>query len=60
MSKAINLEFSVEEVDAILSALGNEPFIKVADLINKIRAQALPQWQAQQEASTPQLKEEDK
>lgn len=59
MSKNINLDFSVEEVDAILSALGNEPFIKVADLINKIRAQALPQWQAQQEANIPQPKQEE-
>lgn len=57
MSKNINLDFSVEEVDAILSALGNEPFIKVADLINKIRAQALPQWQAQQEVKPVTVEE---
>jgi len=46
MSKKISLEFAVEEVDVILGALGNEPFVKVADLINNIRAQAVPQWQA--------------
>jgi hypothetical protein len=46
MSKKISLEFGVEEVDAILGALGNEPFVKVADLINNIRTQAVPQWQA--------------
>lgn len=52
MSK-ITLEFTVEEVDVVLGALGNEPFVKVADLINKIRAQAVPQWQAIQEAQNP-------
>lgn len=46
MSKKISLEFTVEEVDTILGALGNEPFVKVADLINNIRTQAVPQWQA--------------
>lgn len=57
----IKLEFAVEEVDVVLGALGNEPFVKVADLINKIRTQAVPQWQAIQESQnpTPQLKEDE-
>jgi hypothetical protein len=59
MSNTINLEFSVEEVDTILGALGNESYVKVSDLINKIRAQAVPQWQAIQEAKNPKPKEED-
>lgn len=61
MSK-ITLEFTVDEVDVVLGALGNEPFVKVADLIGKIRTQAVPQWQAIQESQnpTPPLKEDEK
>lgn len=49
----IKLEFPVEQVDIILSALGNEPFVKVNDIIQSIRAQAVPQWQAIQEQNNP-------
>lgn len=41
----IKLEFKVEEVDAILGALGEQPYVKVAELIGNIRTQAIPQWQ---------------
>lgn len=45
MSK-IKLEFKIEEVDAILTALGDQPYVKVASLINSVRSQALPQYEA--------------
>lgn len=44
----INLNFTVNEVDAILGALGEQPYVKVSEIINKIRSQAIPQWQAMQ------------
>jgi CTP:molybdopterin cytidylyltransferase MocA len=54
MSK-IKLEFKIEEVDVILTALGDQPFVKVAELISKIRSQALPQYEAMkaEETGTP-------
>jgi hypothetical protein len=58
-NNTIKLEFPVEQVDLILSALGNEPFVKVNDLIQSIRAQAVPQWQALQEQQNPQPNKED-
>ena len=45
MSK-VKLEFKIDEIDAILTALGDQPFVKVAGLINNIRSQALPQYEA--------------
>jgi hypothetical protein len=57
MSK-IKLEFKIEEVDTILTALGDQPFVKVASLINSVRSQALPQYEAikaeEDAPSTPQ------
>jgi len=38
MSILINLEHTVEEVNAILAALAERPFKEVADLIVKIQA----------------------
>ncbi len=42
MSK-IALELHVEEINLILEALGNLPFIRVHELISKIHQQAAPQ-----------------
>lgn len=50
----IKLEMTADQVDVVLSALGEQPFIKVHDLINQIRAQAVPQWEAIQKAQTDQ------
>jgi hypothetical protein len=58
-NNTIKLEFPVEQVDVILSALGNEPFVKVNDLIQSIRVQAVPQWQALQEQSNPKPTKEE-
>ncbi len=38
--KEINLSFKLEEVNLILTALGNLPFIQVNELIAKIQTQA--------------------
>lgn len=39
----INLDLTVNEVNAILFALAKQPYESVATLIDKIREQALPQ-----------------
>lgn len=41
--KEINLSFQLEEVNLILTALGNLPFIQVNELIAKIQTQATSQ-----------------
>lgn len=48
------LKLSLQEVNAVLGALGKGPFDQVADLINNIRQQAepqIPRMQAEQEAA---------
>ncbi len=44
--KEINLQINLEEVNLILEALGNLPFIKVYTLIGKIQEQAGQQLSA--------------
>jgi hypothetical protein len=39
----IELKLDLNEVNGILNALGNMPFVQVKDLIAKIQAQAQPQ-----------------
>lgn len=46
VKETIVLDLAPDQIDVILSALGEQPFIKVHELINVIRAQAVPQWQA--------------
>lgn len=41
--KDITLTFKVEEVNLVLTALGNLPFIQVHELIGKIQGQATAQ-----------------
>lgn len=43
MKKSIALELSEEELNLILSAIGNLPYIQVHQLIHKIQQQAGPQ-----------------
>jgi hypothetical protein len=50
----INLSLSLEEVNGVLQALGTLPFAQVAPLIDKIRAQATPQFEAAQAAAQVQ------
>jgi len=39
----MKLELTVEEVNIIMQALGNAPYVQVAALVHKIREQAQPQ-----------------
>lgn len=39
----INLELSVQEINLILQALGQAPYVQVAEIVDKIKAQAVPQ-----------------
>ncbi|MEM0995867.1 MAG: hypothetical protein AAGN35_02260 [Bacteroidota bacterium] len=50
----IILKLTVEEVNDILAALGNMPYAKVYDVINKIHQQATKQ--AQDHAENPPAK----
>jgi len=49
----IKLSLTLEEVNAVLQALGQLPFAQVAPLIDKVRGQATPQFEAAQ-AAAPQ------
>lgn len=42
----INLELSVQEINLILQALGQAPYAQVAELVEKIKGQAIPQVEA--------------
>jgi len=56
----INLQLSLEEVNGILQALGNLPYAQVQPLVDKIRAQATPQFEAAQAAAAAAGTEEKK
>lgn len=45
----INLNLEITEVNGILTALGQMPYAQVAELVEKIKQQAIPQVQAQQQ-----------
>ena len=42
----INLELSIQEINLILQALGQAPYAQVAELVEKIKDQAVPQVEA--------------
>jgi hypothetical protein len=42
----INLELTLNEINLILQALGQAPYAQVAELVEKIKAQAIPQVEA--------------
>ena len=42
----INLELSLQEINLILQALGQAPYVQVAELVEKIKVQATPQVEA--------------
>ncbi len=41
--KELTLTISAEDANLILEALGNMPFVKVFQIINKIQVQTVPQ-----------------
>jgi hypothetical protein len=42
----MNLELTIDQINLIMSALGNAPFVQVEGIINEIRKQSAPQVQA--------------
>ena len=42
----IDLNLSVNEINLVLQALGQAPYVQVAELVEKIKAQAVPQVEA--------------
>jgi hypothetical protein len=42
----INLELALNEINLILQALGQAPYAQVAELVEKIKTQAVPQVEA--------------
>jgi hypothetical protein len=42
-TKTIQLELTIDEANSILAGLGEQPYVKVADLIHKIKDQASAQ-----------------
>jgi hypothetical protein len=39
----MKIELSLEEINTILSSLGQQPYVQVSQLIEKIRTQVVPQ-----------------
>lgn len=39
----MQLDLTIDQINVILSALGNAPFVQVEGIINEIRRQAQPQ-----------------
>ena len=54
----IKFELTIDESNQILGALGDQPYAKVADLIVKIRNQAMAQINAANAAAAPGTAEE--
>ena len=53
----VKLELTIQEINTILQALGNGPFVQVADLIQKIKTQAeeqIAKSQGQENSSVEQ------
>jgi len=42
----MQLDLTLEQINVIMQALGNAPFVQVEGLINEIRKQVVPQVQA--------------
>lgn len=51
----IELSLSIEEVNKILEALGDQPYVEVFHLINKIQQQASSQLQENENRSSSNL-----
>lgn len=45
----INLNLEIAEVNGVLTALGQMPYAQVAELVEKIKQQAIPQIQTSQQ-----------
>ena len=49
----ITLTLTIDEVNAVLQALGQMAYVQAAPLVDKVRSQAGPQVEAQQAATAP-------
>ena len=47
----IKLSLTIEEVNGVMQALGNMPYVQVAALVEKVRSQAAPQVEQAVEAA---------
>jgi hypothetical protein len=45
----ISIEFTVDQINGLLSILGNVPYVQSAQFINMIQVQGTPQFQAIEE-----------
>jgi hypothetical protein len=52
--QVIHLELTIDEVNLILTALGQLPYVQVVGMVEKIRQQAEVQWTAKTEATNNQ------
>ena len=52
----VKLELDINEVNTVMLALGNMPYVQVEQLIAKIRQQAIPQVQAAQQEQPAEAK----
>ncbi len=55
-SMEIKLSLTLEELNAVMQALGNMPYAQIAPLVEKVRTQAVPQVQAQEQVSGGEVK----
>jgi hypothetical protein len=51
---SIHLELTIDEVNLILTALGQLPYVQVVGMVENIRKQAEGQWAAKTEANNIQ------
>lgn len=49
----ISITLNLDEVNVVMQGLGQLPYAQVSPVVDKIRGQAIPQVQAQQQAQAP-------
>jgi len=49
----ITIQLSLDELNVVMSGLGQLPYAQVSPLVDKIRGQAIPQVQQQAATQTP-------
>jgi hypothetical protein len=54
MKPQITLNLTIDQVNLVIGALAKAPYEQVADVINEIRGQAIPQVQAAEAAPAPE------
>ena len=54
-SMEIKLSLTIEEVNGVMQALGNMPYVQVAALVEKVRSQAAPQVEQASEVPSKEI-----